>query len=105
MVNFSERWNQGLSIIVGVSGSSLILSLPKEGRKVREEASGKGRALCLDNRMTLEVELQRWSLMQRRVCFYRLKTSLNVKVLDFIQLGGPILTIGRTVFEMWLGSL
>ena len=36
---------------------------------------------------------------------YRLRTKLNVKVLDFVQLGGPILTIDRTIFEMWLGDL
>ena len=28
-----------------------------------------------------------------------------VKVLDFIQLGGPKWMVGGTVFEMWLGSL
>ena len=27
-----------------------------------------------------------------------------VKVLDFVQLGGPILTVDRTIFEMWLGD-
>ena len=33
-------------------------------------------------------------------------SSLNrtVKVLDFVQLGGPILTVDRTIFEMWLGD-
>ena len=36
---------------------------------------------------------------------YTAKVKLNVKVLDFVQLGGPILTVGRTVFEMWLGNL
>jgi hypothetical protein len=29
--------------------------------------------------------------------------NLNVKVLDFIQFGGPDLTVGSTVFEMWMG--
>ena len=33
------------------------------------------------------------------------KAKVMLKVLDFDQLGGPILTVGRTVFEMWLGSL
>lgn len=28
----------------------------------------------------------------------------KLKVLDFVKSGGPILTVGRTVFEMWLGS-
>ena len=36
---------------------------------------------------------------------YTVKVNLIRKVLDFDQLGGPILTVGRTVFEMWLGSL
>ena len=36
---------------------------------------------------------------------YPSKENLIRKVLDFIQFGGPILTIGRTVFEMWLGAL
>ena len=36
---------------------------------------------------------------------YTLKTKLNVKVLDFVQLGGPTWMVGSTVFEMWLGSL
>ena len=44
---------QGLSIIADVSGSALILSLSKDGRTVSEGDSGKGHALCLDNRMTL----------------------------------------------------
>ena len=34
---------------------------------------------------------------------YMTRTNLNVKVLDFVQLGGPILTVDRTIFEMWLG--
>ena len=36
---------------------------------------------------------------------YTLKTNLNVKVLDFVQLGGPKGIIGGTIFEMWLGAL
>ena len=31
--------------------------------------------------------------------------NLKVKVLDFVKSGGPILTIDRTVFELWLGRL
>ena len=26
-----------------------------------------------------------------------------MKVLDFVKFAGPILTVGRTIFEMWLG--
>ena len=29
--------------------------------------------------------------------------SLKVKVLDFVKRGGPKLTVGRTIFEMWMG--
>ena len=29
--------------------------------------------------------------------------NLNVNVLDFVQFGGSILTVDRTIFEMWLG--
>ena len=36
---------------------------------------------------------------------HRSRTSLNVKALDVVQLGGPFLAVGRTVFEMWLGNL
>ena len=35
---------------------------------------------------------------------YTLKTKLNVKVLDFVQLGGPILTVDRTAFELAMPS-
>ena len=31
--------------------------------------------------------------------------SFIVKVLDFVKSGGPILTIDRTVFALWLGGL
>ena len=31
---------------------------------------------------------------------YKCRTNLNVKVLDFVQLGGPILTVDRTTFEL-----
>ena len=40
-----------------------------------------------------------------RLRVYRTNLSLNWKVLDFVKRGGPVLTVGRTVFEMWLGSL
>ena len=33
------------------------------------------------------------------------EVALHVPVLSTVKLGGPILTIGRTVFEMWLGKL
>ena len=36
------------------------------------------------------------------VC-YNTKVNRVVKVLDFVKSGGPVLTVGRTVFEMWLG--
>ena len=36
---------------------------------------------------------------------YRANRNLNVKVLDFVKSGGPKWTVGRTVFEMWLGAL
>ena len=36
---------------------------------------------------------------------YTASLNLNVKVLDFVKSGGPILTIDRTIFEMWLGAL
>ena len=39
---------------------------------------------------------------ERPASNYTLKTKLNMKVLDFVQLGGPILTVGRTIFKMWL---
>ena len=29
----------------------------------------------------------------------------NTKVLDFVQFGKPILTVDRTIFEVWLGAL
>ena len=29
--------------------------------------------------------------------------NLTVKVLDFIQFGGPDLTVGSTIFEIWMG--
>ena len=31
--------------------------------------------------------------------------NLSVKVLDFVQFGGPKWMVGGTIFEMWLGSL
>ena len=36
---------------------------------------------------------------------YRSSTRVKVKVLDFVKRGGPILTVDRTVFEIWLGAL
>ena len=33
----------------------------------------------------------------------RSRTNLNVKVLGFVQFGGPNWTVGSTIFEMWLG--
>ena len=33
---------------------------------------------------------------------YRANLNFNTKVLDFVQFGGPKLTVGRTIFEMWL---
>ena len=37
---------------------------------------------------------------ERPASNYTLKTNLNVKVLDFVQLGGPILTVDRITFEL-----
>ena len=31
------------------------------------------------------------------------RAKVMVKVLDFVQLGGPDLTVDSTVFEMWMG--
>ena len=44
---------------------------------------------------------------QRYSIAYIYTTSLNLieKVLDFVKSGGPILTIDRTIFELWLGGL
>ena len=36
---------------------------------------------------------------------YMSRTNLNVKVLDFVQLGGRKCIEGGTIFEMWLGIL
>ena len=36
-------------------------------------------------------------------CSYKHSLKRIVKVLDFIQFGGPDLTVGSTVFEMWMG--
>ena len=33
------------------------------------------------------------------------KVPLNGSVLASIHVGGPILTVDRTIFEMWLGAL
>ena len=43
--------------------------------------------------------------LARSVSDYIASVNLNTKVLDFVQLGGPILTIDRTVFELSLGAL
>ena len=43
---------------------------------------------------------------QRRISSdYRSRTNRSVKVLDFVQLGGPKWTVDRTIFELWLGRL
>ena len=34
--------------------------------------------------------------------YYRFRVKLNVKVLDFVQLGGLFLTVDRTTFELEL---
>ena len=36
---------------------------------------------------------------------YSAKVNRSVKVLGFVQFGGPNWTIDRTIFELWLGSL
>ena len=38
-------------------------------------------------------------------CVYSTSLNLSVKVLDFVKSGGPKWTVGRTIFEMWLGGL
>ena len=38
-----------------------------------------------------------------RLADYTAILKLIVKVLDFVQCGGPECTVGGTVFEMWLG--
>ena len=40
-----------------------------------------------------------------QVWTYSANLNLRMKVLDFVKLGGPKLTVGRTIFELWLGSL
>ena len=55
-----------------------------------------------------EHQPRRWSIYPaglRLGPVYRTSLNLNVKVLDFVKSGGPKLTVGRTVFELWLGSL
>ena len=39
----------------------------------------------------------------RRLADYTDILNLITKVLDFVQLGGPNLTVGSTIFEMWMG--
>ena len=34
---------------------------------------------------------------------YKDRRNLSLKVLDFVKSGGPKLTVGRTIFEMWMG--
>ena len=34
---------------------------------------------------------------------YCAKLNLTTKVLNFVQSGGPKLTVGRTIFELWMG--
>ena len=40
-----------------------------------------------------------------RRSIYNASVNLSVKVLDFVQFGGPKWIVGGTVFEMWLGAL
>ena len=42
------------------------------------------------------------SLVNHRHSTYTSSLKNRVKVLDFIKPGGPILTVDRTIFEMWL---
>ena len=42
------------------------------------------------------------SVSSKRHPIYAVRLNLNVKVLDFIQFGGPDLTIDSTIFEMWM---
>ena len=50
--------------------------------------------------VSMRAALPNWGLSD-----YRVSGKAMVKVLDFVQFGGPILTIDRTIFEMWLGAL
>ena len=82
--------------------------------------------LSLSNRMprsvlrrSLASQQQRWSDCLQETCragleailpnpvrselVYSASLNLITKVLDFIQLGGPDLTVDSTIFEMWLG--
>ena len=34
---------------------------------------------------------------------YISETNVKMKVLDFIKSGGPRLTVGSTIFEIWMG--
>ena len=43
--------------------------------------------------------------LQATLAAHSAKLNLRIKVLDFVQLGGPKWTVDRTVFEMWLGAL
>ena len=36
-------------------------------------------------------------------CCYSVSLNLRVKVLDFVQLGWPVLAVGSAIFEMRLG--
>ena len=38
-------------------------------------------------------------------CLHSTRTNLNQRIFGSYELGGPILTVDRTIFEMWLGSL
>ena len=35
---------------------------------------------------------------------YSASRNFNVNVLDSVNAGGPKLTVGRTIFELWLGT-
>ena len=47
----------------------------------------------------------RQRLCLAKVSDYRSRRNVRVRVLDFVQFGGPKWMVGSTVFEMWLGNL
>ena len=52
-----------------------------------------------------EAPLKDWGQAVAALAAYTVNRKLSVKVLDFVQLGGPRWTVDRSVFEMWLGAL
>ncbi len=85
----------GVEVSVGVDGSSL--------HAARD---------MTDRTTTRPTNITWWILFRDRVPtdilsppVYTSSLKHKVKVLDFIKSGGPELTIGRTIFEMWLGGL